>query len=272
MTQILLCDNGSKQPAATLVLREIAQLLSIMAQQPVDAVSLQHSDSIDASLLNNQAAQTLPGYLSRQIQSGEHNFIILPLFFAQSRALTSFVPEQIKNLKQQYGDFTVRVAEVLYPMPDGDSDLVQILYDNIHQCPIENSPPVKQVVLVDHGSPVPAVTDVRKSIASQLVKLLGDDVSLSQAVMERRPGKEYDFNGDLLEDRLLEMAQQGLTEAVISMMFLLPGRHAGENGDVNDICAAVMQRYPNFKVYISPLISQHPLLIDILNTRLQNIS
>ncbi len=272
MTQVLLCDNGSKQPAATLMLRELAQQLSAMAQQPVDAVSLQHSDNIDARLLNNQPAQTLPGYLSQQIQSGERDFIILPLFFSQSRALTSFIPEQIKNLQQQYGYFTLRVAEVLYPMPDGDSNLVQILYENVVRCQRQNSQPIKHVVLVDHGSPVPAVTDVRKSIASQLVKLLGDNISLAQAVMERRPDKEYDFNGDLLEDRLTEMAQQGLTGAVVSMMFLLPGRHAGENGDVNGICTRVIQRYPNFKVRISPLISQHPLLIDILNTRLQNIS
>jgi sirohydrochlorin ferrochelatase len=272
MTQVLLCDNGSRQPAATLMLREIAQQLSAMAQQPVDAVSLQHSDSIDAGMLNKQAAQTLPGYLSRQIQRGERDFIILPLFFGKSRALTSFIPEQVNSLHQQYGDFSLRVAEVLYPMPNGDPALVQILYDNIQQCPLQNSAAIKQVVLVDHGSPVPTVTDVRKSIASQLVKLLGDDISLSQAVMERRTGKEYDFNGDMLEVCLLDMAEQGMRGAIVSMMFLLPGRHAGEKGDVNEICARVMQRYPNFKVWISPLISEHPLLIDILNRRLQNIS
>jgi sirohydrochlorin ferrochelatase len=272
MTQVLLCDNGSRQPAATLVLREIAQQLSVVAKQPVAAVSLQHSDSIDASLLNGLAAQTLPGYLSQQIQQGERDFIILPLFFGKSRALSSFIPQQINSLQQQYGDFTLRVAEVLYPMPDGDPALVQILYDNIQQCQLQNSAAVKQVVLVDHGSPVPTVTDVRKSIASQLVQLLDDDISLSQAVMERRPGKEYDFNGDLLEDCLLDMAEQGMSGAMVSMMFLLPGRHAGENGDVNEICARVMQRYPDFRVWISPLISEHPLLIDILSRRLQNIS
>jgi sirohydrochlorin ferrochelatase len=272
MTKILLCDNGSKQPAATLMLREVAQQLAVMVQQPVDAVSLQHSDSIDASLLNNQLAQTLPAYLSQQIQLGERDFIISPLFFAKSRALTSFIPEQVRILQQQYGDFTLRLAEVLYPMPDGDSALVQILYDNIQQCLKQNSVAATQVVLVDHGSPVPSVTDVRKSIANQLAKLLDDDISLSQAVMERRPGKEYDFNGELLEDSLIEMAQRGKSGAIVSMMFLLPGRHAGKEGDVNEICARVMQHYPDFKVWISPLISDHPLLIDILNRRLQNIS
>jgi sirohydrochlorin ferrochelatase len=272
MTQVLLCDNGSKQPAATLVLRNIAQQLSAMTLQSVDAVSLQHSDNIDASLLNKQTAQTLPGYLSHKIQQGERDFIILPLFFGKSRALTSFIPEQVNKLQQQYGDFTLRLAEVLYPMPEGDEALVQILYDNIQQYQRQQSADIKQVVLVDHGSPVPSVTDVRRSMANQLVKLLDDDISLSQAVMERRPGKEYDFNGDLLEDSLIEMAQRGESGAIVSMMFLLPGRHAGKEGDVNEICARVMQRFPDFKVWISPLISEHPLLIDILNRRLQNIS
>lgn len=272
MTQVLLCDNGSKQPAATLALRKIAQQLSAKVQRPVAAVSLQHSDSIDAALLNNQAALTLTSYLSQQLQQGEREFIILPLFFGKSRALTSFIPEQVSLLQQQYGDFTLHIAEVLYPMPQGDSDLVRILYDNIQQCRAQHSVDINQVVLVDHGSPVPSVTEVRKSIAGQLETLLDDNFSLSQAVMERRAGKEYDFNGDLLEQRLTEMAAQGVHGAVVSMMFLLPGRHAGEGGDVNEICARVIQHYPEFRLWISPLISEHPLLIEILRNRLQGFS
>ncbi len=271
MTQVLLCDNGSRQPAATLMLRTIAKQLSELAQCAIAPVSLQHSDAINAALLNDQPAQTLPQYLQHQLQQGENDFIILPLFFGSSRAITSFIPEQQQLLAQRFGEFSVRMADVLYPLPEGDIELVNIIFDNIQQCMRRIQQPVQQVVLVDHGSPVARVTEVRKSIARQLQTLLGDDILLSQAVMERRAGKEYDFNGDLLQDWLIQQAQQGVKGVIVAMMFLLPGRHAGPAGDVNEICQAVMQDYPGFEVSISALVGDSKLLLNMLHHRLQRM-
>ena len=86
--------------------------------------------------------------------------------------------------------------------------------------------------------------------------------------MERRQGKEYDFNGELLEDYLSRIAEAGETHATVLLLFLLAGTHAGENGDITQICDAVMNKYPNFKVTISPLIGQNEKLIDCLEQRL----
>ena len=54
--------------------------------------------------------------------------------------------------------------------------------------------------------------------------------------MERREGKEYDFNGELLKSYLLKKAKAGDTQAVVILQFLLAGRHAGRGGDIVTIC------------------------------------
>jgi len=127
------------------------------------------------------------------------------------------------------------------------------------------------IVLVDHGSPLPAVTEVRQHISRQLKKKLPSGVQLNQAAMERRKGKAYDFNGELLEDYLSRLAKSGETQARVLLLFLLPGTHAGENGDIVQICNRVMAKYSGFKVTISPLIGENDLLIDCLSRRLEKV-
>ena len=86
--------------------------------------------------------------------------------------------------------------------------------------------------------------------------------------MERREGEQYDFNGVLLESWLRKKAQSGEKSAVVILLFFLPGRHAGTGGDIVEICEGIMQEYPDFKIAISPLISEHELLMPILHSRL----
>jgi sirohydrochlorin ferrochelatase len=122
------------------------------------------------------------------------------------------------------------------------------------------------IVLVDHGSPVAAVSQVRQTLATQLQQLA--DLDVEQACMERRIGEEYDFNGLLLADWLSAKAQQGEPGAVVAMLFLLPGKHAGEGGDVATICRDALADYPDFDLRISPLVGEHPQLIEMLSQRL----
>ena len=86
--------------------------------------------------------------------------------------------------------------------------------------------------------------------------------------MERRPGAEYAFNEPLLEhlDQL-----EGLTggDLIVALFFLLPGRHAGADGDVAEICAGLIERGAFRRVEMTPLLGEHPVLLDILADRLQ---
>ena len=91
--------------------------------------------------------------------------------------------------------------------------------------------------------------------------------------MERRQGAEYDFNGQLLGALLDSCAGQDADAVIVlAMMFISPGRHAGAGGDIEEICADAMARNPGLRVKISPLIGEHPLLIDILYDRLRALA
>jgi len=269
MPVILLCDNGSTQPNATLQLRRLAQQLSTETGQQIHPVSLQHANRIDASQLQGEPAQVFREFMQQQLSAGETEFILLPIFFGKSKALTSFVPDEADKLRQQYGDFSLRLAEVIYSLPTGEPLLVDIIHDHIQQIAAQHKLPLQNLVLVDHGSPIPRVTEVRQHLAQQVQHRMADGISLEQAVMERREGREYDFNGELLEHWLSRKAEAGAKSALVIMMFFLPGRHAGENGDIVQICNSVMQQHPGFKVAISPLIAEHPAFVNILQLRLQ---
>ena len=89
--------------------------------------------------------------------------------------------------------------------------------------------------------------------------------------MERRDGPAYDINGKLLEEVLQELAgESSVRPVVLSMLFLSPGRHAGKDGDIEQICAAACKRHPGLEVRITPLVGEHPLLIEILLDRLNS--
>lgn len=270
MPTILLCDNGSTIAEATLQLRALSQALSTKTKHPVNPVSLQHADRIPIAKLNNTAAHTFTNFMHEQLTRGEREFIMLPLLFGNSKAITTYVPEEIKHLKRQHGEFSFTMADVIYPLPQGEALLSDIIYEHILQS--TKSPQLSQenIVLVDHGSPNPQVTDVRKHLASTVQTKLANTCLLEQAVMERREGKEYDFNGDLLETWLKQKAQSGETSAVVILLFFLAGRHAGKDGDIVDICSSVMKEYPELKITISPLISEHPKFLSILQSRLND--
>lgn len=270
MPVYMLCDNGSVRAQATLQLRQLAEQLSTITQRNIHPVSFQHADKISADKLQGREAQVFLPFIQQQLQLGESEFVIIPLFFGFSKALSSFVPDECKKLDATPDNFKVSITQVIYPMPHGNPLLGKIIIDHIHQTAEQHQLPANNCVLVDHGSPVPRVTEVRQHLASSVQSALADGVQLDQAVMERREGKQYDFNGQLLQDYLNEKAQAGARSAIVILMFFLPGRHAGQGGDIEEICDSVMQQYPDFKVAISPLITQHPEFLNILKQRVES--
>jgi sirohydrochlorin ferrochelatase len=269
---ILLVDNGSRRAAATLSLRSIAERLAETCGMAVYPVSLQHSDKIPASELGGQPARVLPEFLRTQLAEGRREFVVVPLFFGRSRALTAFIPEQVALLESELGLFDLRLAEVLSPMPQGEPRLADILADQVARRSRQMGAQPTCVIVVDHGSPLPDVTAVRATVTMALRARLAEGILLSQAVMERRQGPEYDFNGQLLGDLLDACAAKNSNAVIVlAMMFISPGRHAGPGGDIDQICHDAVQRNPGLRVGISDLVGEHPLLIEILNERLQAV-
>lgn len=268
MAIILLCDNGSSKPQATLQLRYLSALLGQKVNKTIYPVSLQHADKVPAEELDNVPAMTFAPFLQAMLERGEKEFIVLPLLFGNSKAVSKFIPDEVEKLKAAGSDLSVEVADIIYPLPEGEQRLPHILAEHINQNLFEDIEGTQKVVLVDHGSPSPKVTDVRKHIADNIKPLLDKNIQLEQAVMERREGAEYDFNGELLENWLTQQAENGECAVIIALMFFLPGRHAGVNGDIDMICHAVLSKYPDLRIRMTPLISEHPDFLNILETRL----
>ncbi len=281
----LLVDNGSLQPAATLALRGLAAKLSHRLGHTVGPVSLLHSSGIDQKLLGGQPAEILLPALEKRLAAGQSEFVILPMFFGPSQALTVYVPENLQRLRVKYPTLNVRVAPPLHAT--GDDRLAHILADQVRveldaimsrhppsprlcrdKCSL---PPVAigpvRVALVDHGSPVPEVTAVRNELARQLTALLGSRIAaVAPCSMERRPEPAYDFSGPLLAG-LLAAPPWSASRVIVAMQFLLPGRHAGPEGHVAEICRQAEAAHPKLRTQMTGLVGEHPLLMEILADR-----
>mgnify|MGYP000431894290 FL=1 len=259
----LLVDNGSLEPAATLALRGLAIRLSRRLGRPVAPVSLLHSSAIDPALIGDEPAEIFFPSLERRLAAGQNDFILLPLFFGPSRALTEYLPENLARLRQKFPNLRLKLAPPLHAARD--NRLAQILAQHVRD---ELDPAgADHVALVDHGSPVAVVTAVRDELAQQLGGLLGSRVTaVAPASMERRAGPEYDFCRPLLAD-LLATPPWSAGRVVVAMQFLLPGRHAGAAGDVAEICRAAEAAYPGLKTRMTKLVAEHPLLLDLLADR-----
>lgn len=259
----LLVDNGSLEPAATLALRELAAKLATRLAQPVEPVSLLHSSGIVSELLAGRPAEILFPALERRLADGQTDFILLPLFFGPSQALTEYLPENLQRLRAKHPTLRVRLTPPLHAA--GDERLARILADLVRA--ELNVASADRVALVDHGSPVAVVATVRDELSRQLAGQLGSRVAVvAPCSMERRPEPAYAFNEPLLAG-LLATPPWCTSRVVVAMQFLLPGRHAGPEGDVARICRQAEAVHPHLHTRMTGLVGTHPLLVDILADR-----
>jgi hypothetical protein len=187
---------------------------------------------------------------------GIAELVVLPLFIGPSRAITEYLPKVFAD--SQPGAMKLSVREPLFGT-DG-TELAGMLTDNLRATGWTKGSGT--VLLCDHGSPIPEVTACRDALAAQLRAELGlKPAELIACSMERRDGAEYDFNEPLLEDAL----QSAKGDAVILMLFLLPGRHAGPEGDVATIAKEHAPAGLRWK--LSPLLGTHASLPSLLAMR-----
>ena len=269
--KILLVDNGSLEPAATLGLRELARRLAERVGQPVFPGSLLHSHKIPAAQLNGTPAVIVEEFLRAQLAAGESDFLILPMFFGPSRAISEYLPGLVTKLSESQPNLRVRIAPVLHRA--GETTLAKMLADRVRAELTQDfigTEPVR-VAMVDHGSPVPAVAEVRDEIAAQLAQELGDTVAaVAPCSMERRPGAAYDFNEPLLESLLAQAPFNG-GPVIVAQLFLQPGRHAGPEGDIAEICARAVTAAPALRIRRTEPLGLHLGMIELLEQRLADV-
>lgn len=265
-----LFDNGSLRPAATLGLRAVAASLEKRILCPVRPVSVLHSSAVASEELAGRPAELLEPALRTALAGGLRSAVLLPLFFGPSAAVVEYVPERVRALASAFPEANLRQARWVVDTADSnDMRIAGILAERVleksgmggmgKKCP--------QVVLVDHGSPQPAVTAVRDHLGWQLAALLGDRVrGVHVASMERRPGPEYAFNEPLLADRLRQ-SPCDTGEVIVALQFFTSGRHAGPGGDIAAICEEAQQACPALRTCMTDPLGQSDLLIDVLADR-----
>jgi sirohydrochlorin ferrochelatase len=260
-------DNGSLRPEAIRKLRVLTAALGRRLGRKVEPVSLLHSNTVPMDKLGGRKAEILEPAVLRRAEAGARDFVIVPLFFGRSRALTEYIPERHALWKKTYPDLHVRLAAPLAAA--GDERLARLLEEQV-RAKLTSSflrGEKAQVALVDHGSPAKAVTQVRNRLAGQLRRRLGRSVArVAAGSMERRPGAAYAFNEPLLEN-LLATAPWNAGPVVVAQLFLLPGRHAGPAGDIAAICRRAREKNPRLRTVRAKLLGDHPGLIEILADR-----
>lgn len=263
-----LVDNGSLRPESTLRLRAIARALSERVGKHFEAVSLLHSHKVSADALEGEAARILFPTIKQYFKNGCSDFFVLPLFFGPSRAMTEYVPEQVMALQKTHPELRVEVGPCLVDVEDSSDDAMAALLKK-HVDAVIKTQALEQpkLVLVDHGTPAPAVNAVRNFLGEQLRVMTSEQVSaFSVASMERREGAEYDFNEPLLE-KVLARPTFSSGDVVVSMLFLNPGRHAGPGGDIAQICEEARANHPDLRIHMTALVGEAEELVEILAAR-----
>ena len=271
---IIVVDNGSRRPAATLALRETAAALSKKLNREVLPASLGFSDSAGGKLLST----TLAELAARPDVSGA---VIAPLFLGPSDSLRKGVTSCAADLPP---DFELRLGACLVD-EDGAADdrrVARALASQVLRVArTENlsrrrggGEPLK-VLVVDHGTPSARVNAVRARLAEDVGELLSKHAPTSfassavgAASMERRDDPRYDFNEPLLE-RALAAPPYNSGDVILAMAFALPGRHAGEGGDVAQIVERARQDEGSaaLRVHTTPLLGGHSLVLDVIAQR-----
>ncbi|MDP0502010.1 MAG: CbiX/SirB N-terminal domain-containing protein [Verrucomicrobiota bacterium JB022] len=260
--QAFLIDNGSLRPDSVLNLRAVAAALSERVGHEVLPVSMLHSSKIDPALLGGEEALVWERQTKRAIEAGERDFYLIPFFFGPTGAINDYLPERLAKLRERYGDIRVQVAPFLFD--PAQPDLAEILAARVREVQQREGLRDVPLALCDHGSPKIEVAAVRDQVAQQLTDILGHQVV--GCSMERREGPEYDFNEPLLA-RLLRQPGFHDGPVIVSLLFLSPGRHAGEGGDVATICAEAQAEYPRLQTYRTDLVGTHPAIVDLLAKR-----
>lgn len=270
-TDIYLVDNGSLRPTATLELRCLAARLSEASGRRVRAASLLHSDKVDPEALGGTPAELVESVMTTRLEDGVRRFVFVPLFLGPSLAITEYLPSRIEAARQRWPDLKAVIAPPLAgdAVAVPDPRLACMVADHVRACIMEGDLGTPKVALVDHGTPVRPVNQLRDAVADQLSHLLGSEVACVKAAsMERRDGAAYAFNEPLLEN-LGAVEGFGGGCLVAAMFFLLPGRHAGVGGDVAGICEGLVERGSFERVETTRLLGEHPLLLRLLRERME---
>jgi sirohydrochlorin ferrochelatase len=262
---VALIDNGSLEPAATRNLRAVAAALSAEAEVMVHAVSWKHSDRIPIdSLGGEEPGVTLATFIRTQLAAGRRQFVFVPFFISAQGAIGSALRGDLEKLRREHSatpfEFTFTTS-----LADGNV-IARIAAARVRDTMATAALRHPSVIVVDHGGPSPASAMLRNELATEIRALLGPEIAaLAAASME---GATHAHNRPLLAEQL-RAPGFAVGDVVISPLFLSPGKHAGRDGDIAQICRAADAANPARRCHRTELIGTHPLAVKALAAALR---
>jgi hypothetical protein len=251
---VALIDNGSLEPAAHRNLRTVAAALAARCDTHVHAVSWQHSDRVAPAALGGAQAWTLAPFVRARVALGQREFVFVPFFISAQGAIGSALRHDLENLQHEVGGF-----EFAFTAGLAAQDAIPVIAAaRIRETMAAHSLRTPPVVVVDHGGPSSASAKLRDDLADRVrSRLAGEIGPLVAASMEGH-------HPPLLAEQL-RTPEFAAHAAVVALLFLAPGRHAGPAGDIAALCRASPAQ-----CHLSELIGTHPLAIDALATALRD--
>ena len=275
--RVVLLDNGSVSPDSVIQARELGSALSIRIGRRVDLASVSHSDRIPAEQIGGTPAVVWKDYLENCEERGIRSLEVLPLFFGPSYGLRK-ARKMVKERTVGIAPFRIEwapclVSESCEILTEAMvKSTIRVLDTEVFESARSEMGSLPSVLLVDHGSPFPEVTECRDFMAKAMKDRLGGRVGeVIACSMERREGDRYDFNEPLLERALEELPNSGDGAVVLSQLFLFPGRHAGVDGDIERICQASPWVKAGGRVVRTELLGSDPRMVDLLEARWKTI-
>jgi hypothetical protein len=263
-----LVDNGSLRPESILYIRDIADDLNKSTGVSIIPSGIMHSHKVDASKLNGMPSVSMDSLFNERNGDAFDSLAIIPLFFGPSLAITDWLQKKLEEWQSLRSNREFVVADCLYR--HGDERIAEALTENVVSFISKKDKSKPFVILVDHGTPLPSVNLVREQLGHIMVKKLDGLISgFSTACMERRPDSKYDFNDPLLGQLLIDVQNHGHKKVILAQLFLAPGRHAGTNGDIAEICEPFVKN--GLDVRRTPVLGKHPLVQQVLSERVQEI-
>ncbi len=261
---VALIDNGSLEPAAHRNLRAVAAGIAARTEVQVHAVSWKHSDRIAPESLDGTPAWTLAPFVRRMVALGQREFVFIPFFVSAQGAIGSALRTSLESLQRELADpelppgtppFEFSFTEGLAAR----GAIPAIVADRIRATLAAKALRQPPVIVVDHGGPSAASAQLRDSLTSALREHLEREIgTISAASMEGE-------HPPLLSDHLATPAYAG-RDVVVAMLFLSPGRHAGPEGDIAQICQAAA----GARAHPTGLIGDHPQVITTLAAALRD--
>ena len=271
ISKYFLVDNGSLRPDSILNLRKVAKNLSKLTQIEVTPIGLMHSHKVDPGLIGFEPALSVESLTSSEFSGESTELIFIPFFFGPSLGIREWLPKKLNSWIGEHPTVSFRILGELFR--SGDDRIARALADLSRKTIRESKMRHPSLALVDHGTPLREVNQVREKIGDELEKLMSSEISdFSTCSMERREGKEYDFNDPLLESILEEWSENKNKDKdiqiIVAPLFLSPGRHAGEKGDLSQICDRFHCAEKIVLIERSDLLGQHSLVLEVLRDRI----